>query len=781
MEIEAKLESIDSKIEDYSLKIDNLSSLITTLIHSFQQNQLPTIKAEILSKIEEKFQDSSAFPDVDEMKKVFEEIKDDFNENQNGLKLKLVELDAAIERFSSAISNISQNSTTLLDTNIQNQLNKIENILNSLSEEIASYKNSKENIAVEQVEFPTEKIDAITAMLTAQNSANTDFLANIENHFKALEANLTYLKPNESSGTDNVVSSQNAADIKDIKDKFDDLSLAITSVLSAIKIIDKKYTELKSFQDVIDKLTTDVVSPILLASNDIKSFVEKTSDNFEKLNAFVQEYDQGAFKELQAKISDVNIDVTKLLDLVNDFKTNSDLSNQAISDNMAKFEKMLKEYNENLAELTQSATTDVIKEGVKSLNDEFYLELLNLFNSLSFDAETEDIKDFIENVLSAITVKTDENTEKLNSIMLQFKNLLRKVEGIERAQNSISDYLKPEETDDLMYSFDDIQSDLAKMRLVLNDISKSVNTSELVDEISEKVRQTTEQIEQFSRTLGSAGTDNDENVLDIKEKIEELNSQVYDISLRTNKLILSNEDSNLELKNNLELFKDVFDKANPEKLYELFYELTAYFNDVIERINVVSQTSQEALTENITIKNALVYVGEWLDNATNVLSEIRDNSTAILSKENNVASQVTSTSGQAPSIDISSIINSIAALKSSMEGNLSTVYTNISAQQQNSQSRLGSIEENMSTVLSQVAQPNDIQNRLAILEENISIISQKQQELQAGLSLIDEKLEKLLTEKTSKGLTPSQAKNIDAKFETLQEVLAKISESITKE
>ena len=242
MEIEAKLESIDSKIEDYSSKIDNLSSLITTLIHSFQQNQLPTIKAEILSKIEEKFQDSSVFPDVDEMKKVFAEIKDDFTENQNGLKLKLVELDAAIERFSSAISNISQNSTTLLDTNIQNQLNNIEDILNSLSNEIASFRNNKsEADVIAPVEFPTEKIDAITSMINAQNSANTEFFSGIETHFKALETNLASLKTLEQPASDNVVMAQSAADISEIKDKFDDLSLAITSVLSAIKIIDKKY------------------------------------------------------------------------------------------------------------------------------------------------------------------------------------------------------------------------------------------------------------------------------------------------------------------------------------------------------------------------------------------------------------------------------------------------------------------------------------------------------------------------------------------------------------
>ena len=56
-----------------------------------------------------------------------------------------------------------------------------------------------------------------------------------------------------------------------------------------------------------------------------------------------------------------------------EFKTNSDLSNHTISDNMEKIETMLTEYNENLEELTKTATAEVVKDGIKTLNDEFYL------------------------------------------------------------------------------------------------------------------------------------------------------------------------------------------------------------------------------------------------------------------------------------------------------------------------------------------------------------------------------------------------------------------------
>ena len=166
----------------------------------------------------------------------------------------------------------------------------------------------------------------------------------------------------------------------------------------------------------------------LFSADKIKKAITKANDTLEN-------FSQGSVE---------NIDVNRLFDLFDEFKTNTDLSNQTINNGMEKIENMLTEYNENLATITSSSSeADNDSAAVKSLNDEFYLDLLQLFNSISFEDEAEDLKEFMEDILSSITIKTDENSEKLNSIMLQFKKLLNKIEGIEKTQNSISDYLKP--------------------------------------------------------------------------------------------------------------------------------------------------------------------------------------------------------------------------------------------------------------------------------------------------------------------------------------------------
>ena len=528
-----------------------------------------------------------------------------------------------------------------------------------------------------------------------------------------------------------------------------------------LESLDSKIEKNGKKTDKLSKLVTSLANSVEQSSSseEIKILFNEMQKDYSKnqkgLNKKITELKTAITKandtiENFSQNSVENIDINKLYNLFDEFKTSTDLSNKAVNNGVEKIENLLTEYNQNLNSLNQLNQTSVeeknIKDAIKNLNDEFYLDLLQLFNSFSFEEEAEDLKDFMEEIISSVTLKTDENTEKLNSIMLQFKNLLNKIEGIEKAQNSISDYLKPEDESELVYSFDDIQSDLAKMRLVLNDIS---NSQDIVEEISEKIKQTSEQIENISKLL-ETNNDSEEWSFNINKKIEDLNEQVYDISMRTNKLLLSNEDSNIELKNNLELFKEVFDKANPEKIYELFYELTHYFNDVTERINDVTSTTKASHTEAVTIKNALVYVGEWLDNATNVLEEMRTGINELKTKEFTPQTVQNNNNDIVQSIEelktgIVHIINKIPStsdgikseeIKKITEDSIGNIYTRLNELEANTQARLDVIENKLAEILE--AKPKETTSRTATT--HLKNIDKKFEEMQETLSRLSAKL-----------------------------------------
>ena len=506
-----------------------------------------------------------------------------------------------------------------------------------------------------------------------------------------------------------------------------------------LESLDKKIEKYNKKTDKLSELVGSLVSAVEQNSSEeksagIKELFDELKNDYSKnqkgLNKKITELKTAITKandtiENFSQNSVENIDINRLETLFDEFKTNSDLSNQTVNNGIEKIENMLNEYNQGLQSINLSSdNSEKIKEAVKSLNDGFYFELLQLFNSISFEGEAQDLKDFMEEILSSVTLKTDENTEKLNNIMLQFKKLLNKIEGIEKAQNSISDYLKPEEANDLVYSFDDIQSDLAKMRLVLNDISSSISSQDIIEEISEKIKQTSEQVENVSKLL-VASSDTEDGAVGIGKKIENLNEQVYDISLRTNKLLLTNEDSTTELKNNLELFKEVFDKANPEKIYELFYELTHYFNDVNERINEVSQTARASHAEAVTIKNALIHVGEWLDGASSVLEEIRSNTTAGGNSNINNA-------------DIKSYMEEFSKTQQTIGDAFINLGERLNNYQEHTQRRLAEIDEKLSQIINFSSNRDSSSAVLSRLDN----IDQRFIEMENILSLLSEKIMK---------------------------------------
>lgn len=490
--------------------------------------------------------------------------------------------------------------------------------------------------------------------------------------------------------------------------KTDKLSRLVTSLATSV--------EQNSSQEELKELVGEIKKDYSKNQKGLNKKITELKTAITKANDTIETFSQNSVE---------NIDINKLYNMFDEFKTNTDLSNQTVNTSIEKIETMLTEYNQNLRTINLTSTDgENIKDAVKSLNDEFYVELLQLFNSLSFEGEAEDLKEFMEDILASVALKTNENTEKLNSIMLQFKNLLNKIEGIEKTQNSISDYLKPEDADDLVYSFDDIQADLAKMRLVLNDIS---NTQDVVGEISGKIEETREQIENISKLLGTS-SDTEEGSFAINKQIEDLNARVYDISMRTNKLLLTNEDSTIELKNNLELFKEVCDKANPEKIYELFYELTHYFNDVTAKMEDVTAITRASHNEAVTIKNALVYVGEWLDNATGVLEEMRTGIQEIAVREQVVAQS------EPPVVDLS-------ALQQPLEENFAAIYARINTLETDMQKRLDDIDAK-------------IENLLNVVVES--------------------------KESSVKAMNPFM-RNIDKRFTAIEEVLEHLSKNISQE
>lgn len=652
MEFETKLESIDQKISDYNKKVDELTNVISALSHSLGQESSSLDKQDIIDKIEKKVKDLEVFPNAQEAKAAFQKISHEIKTKQGKLNTKINELQTSLAKLDKTLEGAA-------DKEGKKEYSELEKNILNLKKVIRNYRLATNKIEADDNEGKFEKTEDL---ISAQINTNKMFSAKMSKYIASLQEEINKITPPEKEEKENEdeISENLSSDISLalLRRDFGEFNLTINAVLTAIKMVDVKYQNLQELGNTL--LNTDIKADLKSNFDNLQSSINEMANKLSEPNPNLSEEIKGelialtnltnekidnliekielqpdfsdlyseVFKGIKTEISNINVDVSKIFDLVKDFKTTVDLNDDNLNSSMEKIENMLEEYQRDFNKLVEEnpsseEISDKVKTQIKELNSEFYLDFVELFNNLSFEDESEDLKDFIENVKNTITLKTDENTEKLNEIMYQFKGLAKKIEKIEKSQSNLSDFLNPDDEDNIVYSFDDIQTDLAKMRLTLSNISETVSDDNDLVSFMDKNHDVNENAIAIK-----------EKVLSLQENFEKLNSDVYDISLRTNKLILSSEDSVNELKNNLLMFRDLCEKVDPQKVYELFYELTQYFNDTNERLSVLNRNLTISESEVKSIKTALIYVGEWLDNATNVLGSIENNVSVLVQERN---------------------------------------------------------------------------------------------------------------------------------------------------
>ncbi|MDD3593257.1 MAG: hypothetical protein PHX18_01365 [Candidatus Gastranaerophilales bacterium] len=701
MEFQSQLENIDKKITEYNEKVEELSSVVRALAHSFGQNQLSSIKSDILFQIENKLDSMNPNTDINEIKDAFASLNVEFEAKKQALDEKISELEIVIAKMTSSMETAAPQLALPPNAEVEEKLTQIKTGIYTLMNEISEFKN--QSPAIQTMTLPDgtqEHIESLQGVINSQIIANEQFYKNIEKQFEKINDTVKSINAEVEVKAD---LSQNPELIK-LEENLNEFAMAVNAVLTSLKIIDIKCKELEDFQTScanleqtiqtsIDNLSQNLIEPIksandesfkqlhLLRENDgkhtqqldlieqvLKKNAKKITDDFEGIKGIISTNSQSIisnFEDVKGLILDIqppdladfNNNIKEVIDglkiSIDDFKHTVDLNDSTLSgslekietsvdsiqekihmlpfkDDLHNIETILNDYKESLNELSNLDNSADIKEEIKNLNNDFSLQLVSLFDNISFLEESEDIKDFIDNVKNSINNKTSENSEKLNDIIFQFKALINKIDCIEKAQKTITEYLNQNDKKDDIYSFDDIQSDFAKMRLVLHEISQSASIIDFANDISSQIKQTHEQIDNFSQMIAQNSAVN-ENAIEIKEKIygmqelfEKLDAQVYDISLRTNKLILSSEDSTNELKSNLQIFKEIVDKSNPEKLYGLFYEYSHYFGDINQTLSDISLSVLETQNDIASVKNALTYVGEWLDSAGTTLREIKE-------------------------------------------------------------------------------------------------------------------------------------------------------------
>ena len=172
---------------------------------------------------------------------------------------------------------------------------------------------------------------------------------------------------------------------------------------------------------------------------------------------------------------------------------------------------------------------------------------------------------------------------------------------------------------DYLYTLPDIESDLSKIRVDINNIQKTLISSS--DESTEECIDITSKINNIKAVVEKIQQSPiNEEISEIKALFDGLNEDISSISKRTNKLIIASDEVNKALKNNVIAFTSLINEF--EKQSREFYN-SAFMNELNARIENLSKMTASVMQSDQVLTEAFMYMGEWIDSASDSFDEIK--------------------------------------------------------------------------------------------------------------------------------------------------------------
>ena len=172
-----------------------------------------------------------------------------------------------------------------------------------------------------------------------------------------------------------------------------------------------------------------------------------------------------------------------------------------------------------------------------------------------------------------------------------------------------------EDDENYTYALQDVESDIARLRLALDDIKKVVEENSL-KEIAEYVNEIVKQVDDMKFNISQ------DDIFKMKVDIERITSDIVSISSRTNKLLLASDESAQALNTSMQSFRNTISDLY-DGLKKLDYsEMTAKLEEVNNQI-VESNKQQRNITDTVA------RLAVWSESTDETLADVNDTLTKL--------------------------------------------------------------------------------------------------------------------------------------------------------
>ena len=624
------IEPIKAAIDDFSLDsefaklLEDIKSELETSFMNFSVDVNGELSAhsESVLRLEQAFKETynkvSVIEDCvsEDIKNSIELLNVTVETNTRNLKCGLEEkLDEYINDLKAHLDLVINDTKTL---------DSIDNLRDELSVKLDSVISEQENLA--------QQNNVISAGITTLGDDLKNYVQS------ACENTIDKYSPIQhkeavdllNQKVDALVESTSDEEIIDILDQLEqktekygmDLSGAVNSIKDKIDLIendDSISTELKALSDKIDIIATDA---------SVDELQEKFDEFSSKLDSFTEDDSiENAIKALSEKIDIIATDtsVEELHEKFDDFSSEEDKISEmlatlhekvdAIALDGADFDieeeiddikslifeqrKYFEASSDEKAAAIDKYLRDVLmkldnvdlEKNSEDIKDSIINTLVSLFEQISFVEESEDIKDFVE-----------EKTDEINQNLIEVQNQLKQITN-------------PSDDFDYSYTLQDVESDIAKLRVAINNISDSN-----FENISDDIKKIVSSVEGLESTLTQ------DQIVDLKGDIEKLNEDILSISSRTNKLLLTSDESYKALNDGLNNFSSLVYKLEDRINYLDNSEVSERLERKIDNIQSMAVASANA---DKVFHQVMMYLGEWIDSTTENITSITEKTSEI--------------------------------------------------------------------------------------------------------------------------------------------------------
>lgn len=538
-------------------------------------------------------------------------------------------LDAGI--FNTAIADFRLANEILVNTAADRLNEKIENFINENITTIADVlttNNAKieDKLALFDKRFVDTIVDKFEEVKLISNRYNDSFNA-IDSSIKEVIGDFSSTKTHINNKIENLIAAiKDSADTTNkevslLRECFDNLRSQISNksfdeafqasinkqIASLEDLIDEQFGYIEDISELCVKNLPDISELSMIVKHSILEDVKQFSQKLDSMN--IEESIAQHSELLKNDILNLS-DKLDSFDLEETFSLKTDL----ISDDIKNLEESLSE------KIDSQDIEGIINKEFKGVKTDIITQFLNIFNQISFVTEQEEILDFIQEkhdelitVLSHIvTTSEDVSVIRDNVSDINFKIGDLKDE-ITLINEKITAIMSSEGDIDYVYSLQDLESDIANLRMVLNDIKSNDHSSEFNDLIN-----STNNIYSLVESIKTE--------LPGKRDIESIAEDIVSISTRTNKLILASDESYKTLQDNLQDFKLVINDLD-ERTKNFAQE--SGMDRIDTKLNALNAMLQNGAKTNQVFNQIFEYLAEWVDNASVQINSISDKITPL--------------------------------------------------------------------------------------------------------------------------------------------------------